>query len=89
MCFWFLISYMLRLYMHINPILDGETKSPTHSTSFSPVTSTNVEISPQNFRYTGTKFQVCTQCQSLLIEPKPPLKKCGFSGQILMKFRFW
>ena len=32
---------------NINPIQDGGKKAP--STSFSPVTSTNVGISPQNF----------------------------------------
>ena len=36
---------------NINPIQDGGKKAP--STSFSPVTSTNVEISLQNFLILG------------------------------------
>ena len=62
-----------------NPIPDGEggrgsKKSPT---SFSPVTSTNVGISPQNF----LTFSV------IELEPRPSLKKSGFSGQILINLR--
>ena len=35
------------------------------------------------------KFQVRSKCQSQIIElePRPPLKKAVFSGQILMKLR--
>ena len=41
------------------------------------------------FCRTGVKFQVCTQFQSQIIEleSRPPLKKSGFSGQILVKLR--
>ena len=39
-----------------------EQKCP--ATSFSPVTSTNVRISPKNFLTFSLKFQVRTQCQS-------------------------
>ena len=40
-------------------------------------------------RQTGVKFRVWTKCQSQIIElePRPPLKKSGFSGQILIKLR--
>ena len=55
-------------------------------TSFSPVTFTNVGINP--FCHIAVIFQVCTYCQSQIIEldPRPLLKKFGFSGQILIKF---
>ena len=77
-----------------NPIQDGGQKGLP--TSFSPVTSTNTGIRPQNFLtfsfnsfwQTGVKLQVCTQCQSR-IEPRPPLKKSSFSDQILIKLRLW
>ena len=72
----------------------GEAKSPP-PTSFSPVTSTNVRINPQNFLtfsvnpfyHIGVQFQGYTLCRSKIIElePRTPLKKSGFSGQILIK----
>ena len=42
-----------------------------------------------HLRQTGVKFRVWTKCQSQIIElePRPPLKKSGFSGQILIKLR--
>ena len=36
-------------FMKFNPIQDGEPKSPPPPTSFSPVTSTNIGVSLQNF----------------------------------------
>ena len=41
------------------------------------------------FRHTDVKFQVRTYCQSQIIklEPRSPLKKRRFSGQILVKLR--
>ena len=79
----------------INPNQDegvgGEHKGAP--TSFSPVTSTNVEISPKKFLtfsfnpffHTGVKFQVFIYCQSEIIElePRPPLKK---KAVFLVKF---
>ena len=56
-------------------------------TSFSPVTSTNVGYSPQNFLtfsfnscHTGVKCQNHTNCQPQIIElePRAPLKKVFF-----------
>ena len=43
----------------------------------------------QPFWHTGVKFQVCTQYQSQIIElqPRPALKKSGFSDQILINLR--
>ena len=87
---------------HFSPIQDrgeegGAKKS--HPTSFSFETSANVGISPQNFLifsfnpfcHTGVKFPFRTYCQSQTIglEPRLPLKKSGFSGQILIKSRLW
>ena len=61
----------------------GRKKGPL--TSFSPVTSTNVGVFPQifftfslkPFCYTGVKPEL-----------RPPLKRSGFSSQILKKLRF-
>ena len=47
-----LVDYTAIQNFNINPIQDGEgggQTSPPLATSFSPVTSTNVRISPQNF----------------------------------------
>ena len=43
----------------------------------------------QPFWHTGVKFQICALYQSQIIEiqPRPPLKKSTFSGQILIKLR--
>ena len=74
----------------------GAKKTPI-STSFSPVTSTNVGISPPKFLtfssihffHSGVKFQGHSQYQSQIteLEPRSPLKELGFSGQILVKLR--
>ena len=70
--------------------------NPIQVTRFSSVTSANVGICSQNFltfsfNPFGVKFQVRTQCQSQIIElePRLPLKKSGFSVQILIKLRLW
>ena len=69
----------------------GPKRTPT---SFSPVTFTNVRISPQNFltssfnpfANTGVKCQG-TWCQSQIIDFKPKHASKKFSGQILIKLR--
>ena len=70
----------------------------TMSTSFSPVTSTNVGINPQKlsdfqfqpFCHTGVNLQGHNLCQSQIIEreTRPNLKKLGFSVEILIKLKF-
>ena len=59
---------ILKVEIYINPIQDGGGEPKMPPTSFSPVTSANVGISPQNFLtfsfnpfcHTGVKFQVFT-----------------------------
>ena len=48
-CFYFSKRYRSTLRVFINPIQDGGRGVKVRPTSFSPLTSTNVEISPQNF----------------------------------------
>ena len=62
-----------------------EGKKPPPSTSFSPATSTNVGISPQNFCHTRVKFQVHNLCHSQVIglEARPLLKKMVFLDKSL------
>ena len=64
--------------------------------SFSSVTSANVGISPKNFlTFSFNPFATWYKISSLYLvpvpnyelEPRPPLKKSGFSGQILIKLR--
>ena len=71
----------------------GGEEGEAPPTSFSPVTSTNVGISPQNFLILLlTLLTDCCKISSLYLvqsqiielEPSPPLKKSGFSGQILV-----
>ena len=59
------------------------------ATSFSPVTSTDIRISPKTFWllvytfcHTGVIFQGYTscQCQVIELEQRPPFKKSVFSG---------
>ena len=45
----FIIKLQAQASDLINPTQDGEASKKVPATSFSPVTSTNVEISPQNF----------------------------------------
>ena len=67
-----------------------------HPTSFSAVTPINIGIRPQHFLTysynlfsTFVKFQGHTYCQFQIIElePRAPLKKIGFSGEILIKLK--
>ena len=82
----------------LNHFQDGGIKKPpppTPPTSFFPVTSTNVEISPQNvllvliFLSQWCKFSRSYLLSVQVIEPEPrvPLKKIVFSGQVLIKLR--
>ena len=67
-------------------------------TSFSPVTSTNIGISPQNFLtfsfntfatlVLNFKFVSSTSPKLSNLNQDHPSKKSGFSGQILIKLRF-
>ena len=67
-------------------------------TSFSPVTSTNVGISPQNFlTFSFNPLIDCCKISSLYLVPVPNYwtwtkttpQKSDFSGQILIKLRLW
>ena len=65
--------------------------------SFSPVSSTNVGISSQNvLNFSFNPFAKLVQIfkgiaraspKLVNLETRPPLKKCGFSGQILINLR--
>ena len=82
-----------------NPIQDGRegggAKRPP--TSFSPVTSTNIGISPQNilsFSFdpfdtlvSNFKFAPSASPKLLDLNQHHLSKKSGFSGQVLIKFR--
>ena len=77
--------------------LNGMVDKKALTTSFSPVTSINVGISPQNiltfsFKHlwrTGVNSQYNTYSHSQIIEvePRPPLQKSVFSDQILIILR--
>ena len=82
--------------LSLNPTQNGGKGQKGPPTSFSPVTSTNLGISSQNFPTFSfkplphlCKFQRHTYCQSQIIElePRLPLKKIVFSGQVLIKLR--
>ena len=86
----------LALYV-FNPIQDGGgAKIPLSPISFSPITSTSVGISSQNvlifsFNLFATLVQnfkdIARASPKLMnLETRPPLKKCGFFGQILITF---
>ena len=67
-------------------------EAPTSpSTSFSPVTSTNAGFGPQNFlTFSFNPFTTLVQnikSQIIKLEPRPPLEKSDFSGQILIELR--
>ena len=74
--------------------MGGQKGSPT---SFSPVTSTNLEISPQNFLtfsfnpfatlVQNFKFVPSVSPKLLNLNQDHPSKKSHFSGQILIKSR--
>ena len=107
----FYFSYLLICYPAVNFVLlaKGITlptlyfylyirfqKGPT--TSFSPVTSTNVGIGPQNFlTFSLTLLPHWCKISSLYLVPIPnywtltraTIEKGGFSGQILIKLRLW
>ena len=91
--FFYLHSLTLRNCFALNPIQDGGAKSSPSPTSFSPVTSTNVGISPQNFLiFSFNPFATLvknfkTIPQIIELEPRRFLEKKGFSGQILIKLR--
>ena len=69
------------------------------STRFSPVTSSNVRISLQNFLtfsfnpfdrlVWNIKFLPSASPKLLSLNQDHPSKKSGFSGQILIKLRLW
>ena len=67
-------------------------KPPPRATSFSPVTSTNVGSGPQkcltfSFNLFATLVQNFKFVPSASLEPRPPLQKSDFSGQILITLR--
>ena len=66
----------------------GGQKGPP--TSFSPVICTNVIFGPQNILlfslYKNSSFYI-VPVQIIQLEPRPPLKKSDFFGQIYIKFR--
>ena len=63
------------------PYLGWGAKRPSLPVFF-PVISTNVGISPQNFlTFNFNPFA------TLAYKPRPPFKKSGFSGQIVIKLR--
>ena len=72
-------------------------KFPLSPIIFSPVTSTRVGISSQNFRIVSfnlfatlvQNFKGIARASPKLLNLKtrPPAKKCSFSGQILITFR--
>ena len=89
-------------FSSINSIQDGGgggvgvgQKAP--ATSFSPVTSTNVGFSPQNFlNFNFNPFATLVENFKFVPSASPkllnwnqdhPSKKNGFSGQILIKLR--
>ena len=61
----------------------------------SPITSTNVGLSPKAFLIlVWTLLPPCRKISRSLVPvpnfwPRPPLKKSGFSGQILIKLTLW
>ena len=78
--------------IHVNPIQDGGgAKIPP------PVTPANARISPKNFlTFSFNPFATLVENfkdipsaspQIIELEPRLPLKKSGFSGQILRKLR--
>ena len=78
MVYFYVLLFLVRLF---NPIQDGECPP----TSFFPVTSTNVAISPQNFvTFSFHPFGVKLQCyiyfqfQIVELEPSASLKNCFF-----------
>ena len=92
----YFLCVLQRLVRNINPIRNGgeeEAKSPP-STSFSPVTSTNVGFGPQTFltfsfnpfARLGQNFKFVPSA-SHPSKPRPPLKKSDFFDQILVKLR--
>ena len=107
----FYFSYLLICYPAVNfgPLGRGITLSTLYfylyirfqkgpTTSFSPVTSTNVGIGPQNFlTFSLTLLPHWCKISSLYLVPIPnywtltraTIKKGGFSGQILIKLRLW
>ena len=68
----------------LNPIQDGGSLP----TSFSPVTSTHVGISPQNFLiFSFNHFATLASPKIIEFEPRLLPKISGFSGQILIKLQ--
>ena len=73
-----------------NPIQDEGSQTPAPPSpppppnGFSPVTSTNVGISPKSFWL----WLFCWS-QIIELEPRAPLKKIDLSGQALIKLRLW
>ena len=76
---------------------EGRVAKKTFPQRFSPVTSTNVGISPKNFLTFSfnpfdrlvQKFKFVTSASPKLLNLNQdhPSKKSGFSGKILIKFR--
>ena len=79
----------------INPIQDGGGRKKPPPTSFSPVTSTNVGLSPQNFLTNPLPRWCKTSRSYLVLVPnywtwtKITSQKSGFSGEILVKLTLW
>ena len=81
----------------VNPIQDGGLGAKRPPTSFSPVTSTNVEFGPQNFlTFSFNPFATLVQNFKFVPSASPkllnlnqdhPSKKSDFSGQIILKLR--
>ena len=73
----------------INPIQDeGRRVRKAPLSVFSHVTSTNIGISSHNF-LTFSLNPFATLVGNFKFEPRPPIRKSGFTGQILIKLRLW
>ena len=78
----------------VSELLSENQQGRGRDVKFPPVTSTNVGISPQNFlTFHAFSFNLFTKMLRLYhyephinsLEPRPPLKKSVFSGQIFIK----